>query len=462
MHKRLLPTVFAVVITAVTMIGQMPVKKAKAMLFTPNNTVQSDAAILMNLDIGEIVYEKNADMKEMPGSLAQIMTAVIVLENCDDIAKEKITAKEEMYDIFTEDEYPEDLRYAGIEEGDTLTVEDLLYAMMLTSSCEAAYMLADHFGKGNQDTFAEMMNEKAEALGMSNTRFTNGSALYSARQLTTARDMMTLLYYAMSVPHFETIACTNVYTPPSAAEAEKTDDWTWTHSNLMVDESSEFYFNGVRGIKTGNSQEGGRSIACKSSRDGNNYLLVCLGAPLQDLEGNNRFYHLEDAQNILDWAFKHLTFQEILSENTQLGEIKVNNADGENFVLLKPTEGFSCIWCDTTNLTSIQQLCEWPEEVDAPVMAGDKLGKVTLKLSGETLAEIDVVAASSVQRSFWKYNLSEIPGFFKSKYLRSTWVVALLLSLAYIGACVFFAFRYHEDRKKRAAARAGHLQKKNR
>lgn len=462
MLKRLLSATLVSILTLSVLIGHIPALRAHALLFTPNSTVQSEAAVLMNMDIGEIVYEKNADMKEMPGALVQIMTAVLVLENCDDITKEKITAGEEMYEIFESGEYPEDLRYAGIEAGDTLTVEDLLYAMMLTSSCEAAYMLTDHFGKGSQDAFTDMMNIKAEELGMVNTRFTNGVSLYSARQLSTARDMMTLLAYAMTVPRFENIACAVAYTPSSAAANEREDAWNWEHSNLMVDEASEYYCNGVRGIKTGNSQEGGRAIACKASRDGNNYLLVCLNAPLKDMDDNNRFYHLEDAKNILEWAFMHLTYQDILMESTQLGEIRVNNALDEDYVLLRPAEGYSCIWCDTTDIASVQQITEWAEEIDAPVYAGDKLGKVTLKLSGETLAEIDVVAAADVERSFWKYNLSEIPGFFCSKYLHSTWTLGIVLSLLYIGACIFFAFRYHEERKKRAAARAGHQQKKSR
>lgn len=462
MLKRLLASAAAAILTAAVVIGQIKPVKASALLFTPNATVQSQAAILMNTDLNEIIYEKNADMKEMPGSLVQIMTAVIVLEECEDISGTKIAAKEEMYEIFEQDDYPEDLRKAQIEAGESLTVEDLLYAMMLTSSVEAAYMLCDKFGDGSQDKFAEKMNAKAEALGMTNTRFLNGTGLYSARQLTTARDLMTLLSYAMAQPRFETIACANTYTPAVASTYDKRDVWSWQHANLMVDESSGYYFNGVRGVKTANTQEGGRGIACKGSRDGNNYLLICMNSPMQDNEGNNHFYHLEDAQNILEWAFEHLTFKEIMEENTMLGEITVRNAEEDDFVLVKPVEGFSCIWCDTTDIKSVQKVYNWPMEIDAPVAAGQKIGTVTLKLSGETLADIDVVAASDVKRSFWKYNLSEIPGFFKSKYLRNTWVLGIVLSVLYIGGCIFFAFRYHEERKKRAAARAGHLKNQSR
>lgn len=462
MLKRLCAALLTAAVSAGAFLTSLPALRAEALLFTPNCTVQSESAVLMNLDIGEIVYEKGADIKQMPAQLVQIMTAVVVLEECDDPTKKRLTAEEEMYDIFRGAEYQEDLRYANIEAGDTLTVEDLLYAMMLTSSCEAAQMLVTEFGGGDEDKFTEKMNEKAAELGMTNTRFTNGTGLYSARNVTTARDMMTLVQYAVNnVPRFDVIASANAYTPPSADGEGRTDDWTWTHSNLMTQETSEYFYNGVRGIKTSNSQEGGRCIACKGSRDGNNYLLVCLNSPLEDPEGESHFYHLEDAKNILDWAFIHLTFQDVLDESALLGQVKVNNAEGDDVVVLRPAQGYSCIWCDTTDINSVQQIFDKPAEVDAPVKAGDKLGTVTLKLSGDTLAEIDLIAASSVERSFWKYNLSEIPGFFRSKYLKRTWVLAIVFSLIYIALCVFFAFRYHEERKKRAAARAGHLQSRN-
>lgn len=460
MLKRFLSSMLAAVVTTVMLVCQMPATKAHALQFTPNCTVQSEAAVLMNLDLGTIVYEKNADMKEIPAALSQIMTAVLVLENCPDISTVTVTAKEEMYNKFKQEEHHADLRYAGIEAGDTLTVEDLLYAMMLTSSCEADYMLSEHFG-GSIEGFIEMMNTKAEALGMTNTRFTTAGQLYSPRQLTTARDMMTLLSYAMTVPRFELISCTNTYTPPSAANLGKTEKWNWSHANLMLSEGSDHYYNGARGIKTGNSQEGGRCLACKASRDGNNYLLVLMKAPMVDPEGNTHFYHLDDAANIFDWAFVHLAFKEILSDKLEIGEIKVTNAkDDADYVIVRPVSGYSCIWCDTTDKNSVQQIGNWPTKIEAPVYAGTKLGTVTLKLSGETLATIDVVAANNVERSFWKYNLSEIPGFFSSKYIKATIIVALLFTFAYVGLCVFFAFRYHDDRKKRAAARAGYYKKK--
>ena len=123
---------------------------------------------------------------------------------------------------------------------------------------------------------------------------------------------------------------------------------------------------------------------------------------------------------------------------------------------------FSCIWCDTADVNSIQQIIDAPKETDAPVNVGDKLGTVTLKLAGETLAQIDLVASSAVERSFWKYNLNEMPGFFKSIFLKRTWIVGLILSLLYIGLCIFFAVRFRIARNRHMAAKAARARMQNR
>ncbi len=449
MKKRIM----AMLLTFFICLMMLPPKdSASALVFTPNCTVTSEAAVLLNMDIGEIVYEKNADMKEFPAALAQVMTAVIVLENCPKISEEKITAKAELFAPLANYENQTDLRYAEIDAEDTLTVEDLLYAMMLTSSCEASLMLADHFGGGSEEAFVEKMNAKAVELGMTATRFTNATGLYSARQVTTARDMMTLLKYAMTVSQFEAISCANSYTPANAESLGKKEDWSWEHSNPMSDSKSEYFSTGVRGIKTGNLQESGRNICCKASRDGNNYLLVCMNAPMYDDEGNSRFYHLEDAAGIIDWAFTHLTYQKLLGENDEIDEVQVANADGNDFVLVKPEKEYSCIWCDTADMDSIQRIVTIDENVQAPVKVGDKLGTISLKLSGETLAEGNLIAATAVERSLWKYNLSLIPGFFGSVALSRSVKIALVLTLVYTAACIFFFVRYKMERKRRRQA----------
>lgn len=441
---------FSLLLTLLCCLTLLPrSSSAKALNFAPTETVYSESAVLLNMDLNTIVYEKNADMKQMPATLAQVMAAIVILESGVNIETETVMAQQVWFDALHDYEYQNDLRYANINAGDMLTVQDLLYAMLLTSSCEAATMLAMHFGDGDETAFVEKMNAKAEAIGMPNTRFTNVVGLYSARQVTTARDMMTMLHYAMTVPRFEVIACAAQYTPPTAETMGKTTDWTWTHSNTMCDTESKYYCTGVKGIKTGNLQEWGRVIACKASRDGNNYLLVCLRSPMYDEEtGANRFYHLEDAKTIIEWAFAHLSYEKLLTTNTEIDEVKVENAKGVDYVIVKPIRGYSCIWCDTMDINLIQQIVTIDENVEAPIKEGQKLGTITLKHSGEVLDEIDLIAASSVERSFWKYNLSIIPGFFSSEFLSIAWKSALCLSLLYIAICIVCYVIYRKQKAK--------------
>lgn len=147
--------------------------KANAITFTPPFEIKSESAVLINLDTNLVVFEKNPDKQQMPSQLANIMTAIICLENCPDIKNTRITADNELYgDIYRYD-YPSDIRYGDIYNGDILTVEDLLYALMLPSSAEAANILAYEIGGSSIQNFVKMMNDKALEIGATNTVFTN-------------------------------------------------------------------------------------------------------------------------------------------------------------------------------------------------------------------------------------------------------------------------------------------------
>lgn len=417
-----------------------------ALNFTPNFEIRSNAALLLNLDTDTVLYQKNADTQYMPGSLVQIMTAIIVLENCKDLST-NITANEALYSQFTATEYPDDIRYADIEEGDVLSVEELLYAMLLTSSCEASILLADHFGNGSVPNFVAMMNEKAKELGCTQTNFTNPTGIYNSAQKTTANDLAIITKYALSLGRFESIATAPSFSPYTPNLDRHDPSWTWTHSNTMIEATSNYYVSGVKGLKTANMTAQGRSLICEASRDGNSFLVILLAAPFEDADGDLQFYHQADAASLLNWVFKHFSYQIILGENTELGQIKVKNGDGSDYVLVKPKNAFMTLWYDTADMSSIVQDVTLYENVSAPVEAGEKLGEVTLKFSGEVIATIDLVATSSVKLSTYKYYLGLIQHFPKTPWLTNAIIISILLCAIYIALCIY-AHVYHKQRLK--------------
>ncbi len=420
--------------------------KSEAISFTPNFEIKSAAGVLINLDTDAVLYQKNADAKYMPGSLVQIMAAIVVLENCSDL-NQQITADSALYTHFTNSEYPEDVRYADIKNGDVLTVEELLYAMLLTSSCEAAVILANEFGGGSPAAFVNMMNQKAAELGCQNTNFTNVTGLYSAAQMTTANDLAIITQYALKNDVFERIATTASYSPSTPNLERHEMDWTWNHSNTMMSSSNPYYTAGVAGIKTANLTAQGRNIITKATRDGNTFLVILLAAPFEDSSGELQYYHLEDAAALFEWAFAHFEYKTILSENTELGQIPVENGEGKSYVLVKPEKAYMALWYDMADMASIVQEVSLYQNVSAPVNEGDKLGTVTLKFSGEEIVTIDLVATSSVELSNYKYYMALVQHFPKTPWLMKAVLLSLLLSGIYIMICIYAHICYKEKLK---------------
>ncbi len=425
---------------------------AGAISFPLNTQIQSESAIVINLDSDMIIHEKNADIQQMSGPLVNIMTAVICLESCDDLSEE-ITIDSSVYSYLYSIEYPEDLRYADIEDGDVLTISDLLYAMMLTSSVEAAETLAYYVGDGNTEEFVDMMNEKAAEIGCTSTNFENPTGMYDINQYTTARDLAVLTEYALEVPMFEAIATTAEYIPSiqNAQNHPDADEWVWTNSNLMMDSQSEYYYNGAKGIKTGNLSVAGRNLVTMASKDGNNYLVVLLKAPIRDSEGESQFYHLEDAMSIFDWAFNHFSYQVILSETAEIDEVKVTLAEGNDYVLARPKEEFTMLWYDEIDTSLIKRDGDNIQfdqtSFQAPIKKGNRLGTVTLTYSGEVLGTVELVAVSDVKRSASKYNLYVAKRFHESRWFNKALIISVSICLAYVIICICSFAAYKRDTK---------------
>lgn len=425
---------------AVMVLPCLCVSKVKAVNFPLIEPIQSESAVLINLDSNMVIHEKNADAKQMPGPLVNIMTAVVCLENCDDL-DEKVTIDESVYDYLYNYEYPDDLRFAEIEDGDVLTMTDLLYAMMLTSSVEACETIAYKIGKGDTAHFVDMMNTKAAELGLFDTHFTNATGLYDPDQYTTANDMKKLTMYALDVPMFETIATTYSYTPsiPNAENHDNPTEWIWTHSNVMMDSDGDYAYSGTKGIKTANLDMAGRNIITMASRDGNKYLAVLMKSPLKSASGDIAYFHITDAMSLFDWAFTHFSYQTILADTAEVGELPVELAEGNDYVLAKPKEEFTRIWYDEIDISTISRdKVEWyKNSLQAPVAKGEPLGKVTLEYSGEELGTVEIVAVSNVERSVSKYNLYVAKMFRKSRWFNRALMISFLLCAIYVLICIY-------------------------
>ena len=419
---------------------------ASAISFNPSFEIKSEAVYLMNLDSKDVVFEKNADMEEMPAALTNIMTAAVVLENCKNIDEELIEANDDLYDEFDSYEFDDDLRYADIWDGDTFSVKDYLYTMLLTSSCEASVILADHFGGNSIESFVGMMNDKAKQIGCKNTVFKNPHGLYDPEQHTTARDMALITQYALTVPGFEDIACAMEYQLNPRNPGNSHDGgWSISHSNVMMSSANDYYLYGIKGIKTGNLQLGGRCIATMGTNDGIKYLLILLNAPLANEDGDTRYYHIIDAYNIMSWVFENFSYTTLLDKKEEVAELKVSNSNGNGYVLLKPEKSVSTLWYNDVDTTSVQTIKTLAEDVSAPIKKGQKLGEIELRLGDELIDIVDLVAADDVERSFLKFNFSMTTDFFSSKLFLIAVIITSILSFIYIALCVWA----YQDRRRR-------------
>ena len=210
----------ALIIVAALMMSVLSSVGVSALTFSPQNfSINSEAAYLVNLDTGMVIYEKNADKRLYPASLTKIMTAVLVLENVDDLENTMIEAPSYIFDEL----YGQNASTADFRPYETASAKDLMYGLMLQSACEAGSILGHHVG-GNVENFVLMMNEKAKELGCENTHFTNAHGLHDDNQYTTASDMAKIMEYAVLRTAYDSFSSSSgvhgcrCQVPPSVAD----------------------------------------------------------------------------------------------------------------------------------------------------------------------------------------------------------------------------------------------------
>lgn len=234
------------------------------------------AAVLMEMPTGKILWEKNKDLPRPPASTAKILTAFVTLDGArlKEIVTVSITA--------TANKSPA----VALKNGERLAVQDLLYALLLQSSNDAALALASHVG-GSTPRFVQLMNQKARSLGALHSHFLNPTGLPQRGQITTARDLAVITKAALANPEFRKIVATKSY------------PWKSLKWEGVLENSNELLksYDGSIGVKTGNTREAGHCLVAAAQRGDETLIAVILGSQEKSV--------WQDAKNLLDYGFKN-------------------------------------------------------------------------------------------------------------------------------------------------------------
>ena len=417
--------------------------KAQAAAFHINFTPQSEAIALVNLDTGTTVYSKNPNEKREPASVTKIMTYIIVAEHIKDLQGTKITVKQKILNELS----GTGSSMSGIEVGDVATAYQLLNCMMVPSGNDAALTLADYVGDGNVQKFVDMMNEKAKALGCTNTHFANPHGLHDPNHYTTAADLVKIARYAMTMPDFMKICSQLGYTykPIGGPRAGKSITLSTTN-RMLVSSDSKYYYRYAKGIKTGHTDNAGYCLVSTASYNSYNYLCVALGSPSVDKNGKDIDTHGEmlDSADLYRWAFNNLELKKIVSPDDTVGEIPLKYAWQKDTLRLVPAKSYSTILPENVSTGSVILTKNVPDSIDAPVKKGQVIGTATLSYANEKLATIDLVAAESVERSELLHTTDIAKSIVTSKWFLIIAAIVVVLLVVYI----ILAILYNRKRKK--------------
>lgn len=423
MKHKLLKTCSALMLALAMLFCSVPAQAA----YTPDFNLQSETVLLINLDTGKVMYEKNADEKVYPASLTKIMTAILALENVEDLDNTKVAMKQYIQDML----YGTNASLGGILLGEEVSIRGLLYASMLQSANEASLMIGDYLGDGSLTQFAEMMNEKAKEIGCTATNFVNPNGLFDENHYTTARDMAKIAAYAMKIPEFVEIVNT---VSMDIGPTNMHDSLVEITTNKVIVPSSIYYNPAVSGIKTGTLDESGRCFVSTASKDGFTYLLVVMGAPLYDENGEfmDEIISFKETNQLYNWVFDNFKVKTIMEKGRYIADIPVRLSYQKDVVGLVSDQRLTALIPADVETGSVQLVPNLPESIDAPVKKGDKIGTVKLILAGEELGEADLVANESVEMSKILYYYDQAMQLMNHFWVKFAIIFVILLFITYI------------------------------
>lgn len=343
-----------------------------------NNTlsVRARAFVLMDPISGRFLLEKNSQEKMAMASTTKIMTAIIALENGDLNSQIKVSSKAASIGGSS----------FHLKSGQTLSLENILYGLLLPSGNDAAVAIAEHIG-GTEEKFVQMMNQKAINLGALNTHFTNPHGLDDPEHYTTAKDLAVIAKHAWKHNKFRKIVQTKTKEIKDGNYARQI-----FNTNRLL-----WQFDGADGIKTGYTGNAGKCLVATANKNGFRLLSVVLGSP----------DHFEDSQILLDYGFNNYRLTPIIAKNNCYTTVNVENGVFKKVDLIAKDSVILPVK-DNENI-SFDVIV--PKKIKAPVFKGETIGQLQIYIDNDLATSTSLIAASDVRIRKYHDILSKILKF---------------------------------------------------
>ena len=380
-------------------------------LYAVNLDLNSKQAIIYNPKSDYILYEKNSDKISQLASLTKIMTTIVAIENIDNIKEKVIITKDMLKNI------PIDASVAGLKVGDTITYEDLLYASILPSGADATTALAISIS-GSTSKFIKLMNDKAKDLLMYNTNFCNVTGYDIDNHYSTPNDILKLLNYSLKNKLFKEIYMTRSYKLTNGLYVNSTINKY--NKNLKLDTSN------ILGSKTGYTQKAGLCMSAIINCNGEELILITLGAERKNGVPNN----LTDTLNIIKYYSENYENKTIYESGKTLFSIPVINCKTDKYNV-KLKNNITRYLKKDDDLSKISYKYNGIKELSSKNKIKEKIGKVEYYYDNILIYEEDIILDKKLEFSFFKYICSNI-------YIILIFIVFILIS---VGICIYFKNR---------------------
>ncbi|MBQ8203545.1 MAG: D-alanyl-D-alanine carboxypeptidase [Clostridia bacterium] len=397
--------------------------------------VDAKSALLVSLDTDEVIYSKNETAKVYPASITKIMTVTLMLESELFDPEGTVAMTESALKLIS----GTGSVVSWYKAGQQINQLDLVYLVLMSSCGDCAYLAAEYYG-GTVNNFVNMMNAKAQELGLSGTHYSNPVGLHDENNYTTAKDTYVLTKYALKNEIFKEVCETSRYTI-EATETERAH--TLSTTNFLQDNTTNYYYMYAKGVKTGFTNEAGRCVVSTASYNGYNYMCLVFGCTANA----GKRYEFIDSKNLYKWAFTTFEFKEIARSEEPICEMKVELSMETDFVPLYVEESFISVLprdADESTISIVPKLSG--ESVDAPVKKGQKLGTADIIYAEKVIGTVNLVAGENISRSAILAIGRGIKNFFTSPYMIAVYIIIAI-------AIVMFAAAVYKLNKGRSKSR---------